>query len=438
MTVELIVGYAVAILVLLVGSVFFSSADMAYGSISLSRMERDYSAHPTPMRKRALSLAKDYDRTISTILLWNDAINAGLDTVSTLLGMAVASVAWGITDPDSLENYGLVFSMSFLVLKIVFGEIIAKSLGKLKNLALTRIYSYPLTAAYYLTFPITFLVGGFGAIVSYPFLRYFPEEKGSEDGLEAMIDESEESGTISEEEADFVRGTVDFATAKAYEIMTPRVKVYAVEASTPVSEILHDEQAFSHSRIPVYQKTVDNLLGYVLLVDLIKLSLIEKNEDLSKIIRPIAYFPRLEEVSDIFEALVRGKEGLAAVIDEYGGFEGLISKEDIVEEVVGEIWDETDHPEEPLLERDDGSYISDGAINLEEVFDELGLDIDESGSESETLGGFLTELILIENLKVGSSIEYAGYRFTVLAIGKRKSIRRVLIEPLEKKEREGD
>ena len=432
----LIVGYSIAILVLLVGSVFFSSADMAYGSISISRLERDLSSRPSRRKKRALKLAKDYDKTISAILLWNDAINAGLDTVSTLLGMAVASVAWGIVDPDSLQTYGLIFSMTFLVLKITFGEIIAKSLGKLKNLTLAKFYSFGISLAYYLTFPITFVVGGFGKIVSYPFLKLFPEEKSSEEGLEAMIDESEETGTLSEEEADFLRGTVDFATARAYEIMTPRVKVYAVEASTSVSSILRDESAFSHSRIPVYQKTIDNLLGYVLLTDLIRLALVEKQEDLSSIIRPLAYFPRSEEVSDIFEVLVRGKEGLAAIIDEYGGFEGLISKEDIVEEVVGEIWDETDHAEEPLVEREDGSYIADGAINIEELFDELGLDFEESGSESETLSGFLTELILVENLKVGSRVEYGGYRFTVLALGKLKAIRRVLIEPLKKEEEE--
>ena len=103
---------------------------------------------------------------------------------------------------------------------------------------------------------------------------------------------------------------------------------------------------------------------------------------------------------------------------------------------MGEIWDETDHAEEPLVEREDGSYIADGAINIEELFDELGLDFEESGSESETLSGFLTELILVENLKVGSRVEYGGYRFTVLALGKLKAIRRVLIEPLKKEEEE--
>lgn len=430
----LIIGYAIAILCLLCGSVFFSSADMAYGSISLSRLERDLNAKPSRKKRRAFELAKGYDKTISTILLWNDAINAGLDTVSTLLGMTVAQVAWGITDPESQQQYGLIFSMVFLVLKIVFGEIIAKSLGKLKNLTLTKLYAYPISVAYFITFPITFLVSGFGQIVSFPLLKLFPEEKSSEEGLEAMIDESEESGTLSEEEADMLRGTVDFATAKAYEIMTPRVKVYAVEASTSVEEILHDEQAFSHSRIPVYEKTIDNLLGYVLLMDLVSSDLKGESRELSSFIRPLAFFPRLEEASDIFEVLVRGKEGLAAVIDEYGGFEGLISKEDLVEEVVGEIWDETDHAEEPLVERGDGGYIADGALNIKDLFDELGLDVEETGSESETIGGFLTELIPVENLKIGASCEYGGYRFSVLAFGKRKSIRKVLIEKEKEEE----
>ena len=119
---ELIVGYAIALFFLLCGSLFFSSADMAYGSLSLGKIEREVEARPDKTGRRALSLAKGYDRTISTILLWNDAINAGLDSVSTLLGIAVAGYCFSITDPDVLENYGLIFSTSTPMTPAHFGD----------------------------------------------------------------------------------------------------------------------------------------------------------------------------------------------------------------------------------------------------------------------------------------------------------------------------
>ncbi len=433
---ELVIGYSIALVFLLCGSLLFSSADMAYGSLSLSRLERDLTQAPSKKGKRALALAKHYDRTISTILLWNDAINAGLDSVSTLLGIAVASTYLGITNPDILENYGLIFSMSILVLKIIFGEIIAKSMGKLKNLSLAKLYSYPLSFCLYFTFPITFFVGGLGQVVSYPFLKLLPERKPSEEGLEAMIEESEELGTLREEEAEFLRGTMDYATAKAYEIMTPRVKVYAVEEHTTGEEILEDESAFTHTRIPVYRKTIDDLIGYITLKDLIRLHFEQKDEDIHPIIRPILFFGRSEEASEIYNSFRKEKEELAAVLDEYGGFEGVITKEDIVEEVVGEIWDETDHAEEPLLEQENGDYIVDGSLPLEEIFDELDLDVEESGSESETLGGFLTEMLTLKNIRMGASLDYEGYRFMIVALGARRAIRRVKIVSLTKKDEE--
>ena len=429
---DFVIGYSLALVILLFGSLLFSSADMAYGSLSMSRLTRDVETYPSKKGKRALALAGHYDRTISTILLWNDAINAGLDSVSTLLGMAVASYYLSVKDPDILENYGLIFSMSILVIKIIIGEIIAKSMGKLRNLSLAKLYAYPLTVCSYLTYPVTFLVGGLGQAVSYPFLKLLPEVKPSEEGIEAMIEESEEKGTLREEEAEFLRGTFSYASAKAYEIMTPRVKVYAVEESTTASEILEDETAFTHTRIPVYHKRIDDVIGYITLKDIIRLYLVEKDEDIHSVLRPILFFSRSEEASDIYASFRKGREEIAAVLDEYGGFEGVITKEDIVEEVVGEIWDETDHAEEPLLELENGEFIADGALPLEEAFDALDLDVEESGSESETLGGFLTEILTLKNVRMGAEMEYGGYLFRIVALGARRAIRRVKITPLSK------
>ena len=427
----LIICYSIALLVFLCGSVFFSSADMAYGSISLPRLQREIDAHPeSKKRKTAYKLSENYDKTISTILLCNDTINAGLDTVATLLGISIAVDILGIADSSVQETFGLVASLVILVFKITFGEIIAKSLGKIANLRLAITYAPVIQACYYGTLPITFLVGGFGSIVSYPILKLLPETKSQEEDLQEMIDESEERGTLSEEEADLLRGTVDFATAKAFEILTPRVKVMAVSINEPASVILSNPDTFRHSRLPVYENTIDNILGYVRTKAVISSYLQTGEESIANLIEPLIFFHRSEDVSDILEEMKAKHTRIAAIMDEYGGFEGLITVEDIIEEIVGEIWDETDHAEEPFVERGEGTYIADGSMNLEELFDELGIEDEEIETDSETLAGFLNELA-IENDTDTKNIEFGGYSFKVLAYGARKVIRRVLIRKKE-------
>lgn len=427
----LIICYSVALLILLVGSVFFSSADMAYGSISLSRLQREIDAHPeSKKRKTAYKLSENYDKTISTILLCNDTINAGLDTVATLLGIAIAVDVLAIADPSIRETFGLAASMIMLVFKITFGEIIAKSLGKIKNLTLSIAYAPIIQAFYYVTLPITFLVGGFGKAISYPIIKLLPETKSQEEDLQEMIDESEEKGTLSEEEANLLRGTVDFATAKAFEILTPRVKVMAVSINEPASVILAKPDIFRHSRLPVYENTIDNILGYVRTKAIIASYLQDGQESIEHLIQPLIFFHRSEDVSDILDEMKAKQTRIAAIMDEYGGFEGIITVEDIIEEIVGEIWDETDHAEEPFIERGEGTYIADGSMNLEELFEELDIEHEEIETDSETLAGFLSELA-IESDTDTKNIEFAGYSFKVLAYGARKVIRRVLIRKKE-------
>ena len=431
----LIIAYSVVLVVLLVGSVFFSSADMAYGSLTLSRLSRELEKNPNSYkRKVAYKLSEGYDKTISTILLFNDTINAGLDSVSALLGVALAIEVFGIADPAMQETFGLIASLIVLVFKITFGEIIAKSLGKIKNMGLSINYAPIIQVCYWITLPITFCVGGFGRIVSYPILKLLPEQKSQEDDLQEMIDESEEKGTLSEEEADLLRGTVDFATAKAFEILTPRVKVFAVSIHEPASVILKKPGAFGHSRFPVYENTIDNILGYVRLRDIIALNLSGNGDSIAPLVRPMIFFHRSEDISDILDTMRSKKTRIAAIMDEYGGFEGLVTAEDIIEEIVGEIWDETDHADEPFVQRGEGTFIADGAMNLEELFEELGLDYDETETDSETLAGFLNELSGESDVDTSKVLEYGGYSFKVLAFGARKVIRKVLIRKLEKKE----
>ena len=409
----MIAVYFIILLVLLFLSMFFSSADMAFGSVSIARLESEKRSKKNDL---AIKLSRGYDKTISTILLFNDTVNAALDTISTLLGMLVAAEWFHVVDPDAQETYGLACSMIFLVLKIIFGEIIAKSLGKVYNRGLVRAYAYIIQACYYLTYPITFLVGGFGSLVTHPVTQTVQDDSPSDDELHEMTDELEEKGEIDEQAAELLRGTIDYATTEAYEIMTPRAKVYAIAIEDTLKDIFKDNETFHHSRRPVYEDDFDTISGFVKSKDLIRLHLEGKQLIEESIINPVLFIPRTVEINDLFQRMKKEKAQMAIVMDEYGAVEGIITMEDIVEEIVGEIWDETDKADEPIEEAGENEFIVDGSVTLREFCSYFDLDFDSIETEYDTIGGFIVDLLGDRFAKQGDEVEYEGLKLKVLHV----------------------
>ena len=426
---ELVITYVIILIVLLFLSMFFSSSDMAYGSTSLHKMQNDYKVRPSSSLKRAISLEKNYDKTISCILFFNDTVNAALDTFSTLLGIQICVLALGVNSaPDTQEMFGLAASMTMLVLKITFGEIISKSLGRIYNYKLTRWFSMPLLVCYYITIPITFIVGGFGNILSFPLVHYMKDIQIKDEELHEMVDEIEEKGIIDEDKAELLRGTIDYASTEAYEIMTPRSKIYAIDKTKPLHEICKNSKTYQHSRIPVYDENIDNIIGFVRSKDIVRLMLENKTESIESIIQPITFIPRSTEINDCLKQFYDTKQNIAIVLDEYGGTDGLISIEDILEEIVGEIWDETDDPDNPVSEKSDGSYIIDGGMNLEDFFDLFDINDEEIDTEYVTVGGFIIELLDDRFASVGDVIHYKNLTMKVIALGKHKTVKKLLVK----------
>lgn len=432
----MIAVYIIVLIVMICLSMFFSSSDMAYGSASLTRLEKKVEEDPkSKSKRRALKLSKNYDKTISTILLFNDTVNAALDSVSTLLGITFATTVLGLSEGDAkVETIGLIFSMVILVIKIIFGEIIAKSLGKIRNYKLVNAYSLIIEICYYVTLPITFLVGGFGQIITWPIRKSIKDIEIKEDELHEMIDEAEEEGVVDEEKADMIHGAIDYASTEAYEIMTPRAKIFAVEKTDKLDDILKNPKTFTFSRIIVFDDSIDNIIGYVRSKNLIKMKLENNSQDISSIIEPINYFPRTTEINDILKYFRNNKVHMSVILDEYGGTEGIITREDILEEIVGEIWDETDDPNEPVVERDDGSYIIDGGMNLEDFCDLFNIDFDEIETEYVTIGGFIIELLDDRFANVGEEVKYKNLNIKVIAVGKHHTVKKIIVTPIKEEE----
>lgn len=434
----LIIIYSILLVILLFLSIIFSSSDMAYGSASLIRLESIYRKdEKNKSNYYAYKLSKNYDSTISTILLLNDTVNAGLDSISTLLGVNIAFLILGETYPgiETLsENFGFIASMICLVTKITFGEIIAKSIGKIYNLKLCKIYGKLLNLLNIIFKPITFLVSGFGNIVSYPFVKNFNDIYISDEELHEMVDEIEDKGLVDEDKAELLHGTIDYAETKAYEIMTPRVDVYALDVADDLDEILNNEETYYYSRIPVFEDSIDNIIGYVLTKTLVRAKLENDNVSLKDIlIKPLS-FPRSTEINDILIEFKNTHQHFAVILDEYGGTEGVLTMEDILEEIVGEIYDESDNDTKPCVKNKDGSYIVDGQMNLEDFCTLFDIDYDKLETEYVTIGGYCIELLDDNFAKLHQKIQFENLSMTVIALDEKNTIEKLKVVVEEPKE----
>ena len=404
----LIIVYSILLAILMVLSIFFSSADMAYGSVSIKKLEHSLKSNPKNKSvNRALKLSKNYDKTISTILLLNDTINVALDTISTLLGITIAIQILTISDPKIQESIGLIASMCMLVLKITFGEIIAKSLGKIYNYKLTRWYSFAINVCYYITLPITFIVGGFGAIICYPINKKVKKVQIKEDELHEMIDEGEKQ--------------------EIFQIMTPRTKIFGFDIKTDIDTICNNYHTFNYSKIIIFDGNIDNIIGYVTSKELIKLKLEKKTKSIKDIVHSISFFPKTTEINDVYQFFNTNKTDIAIVLDEYGGTEGMITKEDIIEEIVGEIWDENDHLNTIIDKTSNGDFIVDGGLNLEDFCQHFDLDFNSIDTEYVTIGGFIIELLDDRFANINDTVEYKNLILKVIALGKHHTVKKILV-----------
>lgn len=430
----LITIYICVLVIFFLLSFFFSSSDMVYGSVDILHLESELKKNNKKSVKYAYQLTRDYDNTISTILFLNDTVNAGIDSIATLLGVNLAYVVLANPSSAITENWGLVASMIALILKIVFGEITAKSIGKIFNFKFSIVYSKVINALNYICLPITFLVANFGKLITYPITHGVTDIEISEDDLHEMVDDIKDQGSVDEEKANLLHDTITYTQTEAYEIMTPRVDIYAIDIDDDIKEVMEDPNLFKYSRVPVYEGTIDNIIGFVKTRALMLAKINNININLKEILHEPLRFPRSIEINDVLKEFKKKKQHFALIMDEYGGVEGILTLEDILEELVGEIWDEKDDPDTIYTKRNDGTYIVDGKLNLEDFCELFDLDYDKLDTEYVTIGGFCVELLDDKFAKLNDSIEYKNLEMKVIALDKNGSIDKLLIKVNKKEE----
>lgn len=433
-----LIFYGVAILIFLCLSFFFSSADMAYGSVDILRF--DVESKKNPKKKgilRAKELAKNYDKTIATILFGNDVVNAGLDSVATLFGVNLCMMVLSdnLNVSQISETWGLVASLVVLLLKITFGEIVPKSVSKINNFKMSISYASIINVVRYIFMPITYPVALLGGLFAKTTKENVEDVQIAEDDLHEMVDDIEEQGTVDEEKASMLHETIKYTHTEAKEVMTPRVEMEAIDIYDSIETILKEGKVLRYSRVPVYEDTIDNIIGFIRSKTFMIKCLSQEDFKLQDILLTPLRFPQSTEINDIMRQFKKTKTHFAVIMDEYGGVDGILTMEDILEEIVGEIWDEKDRPRDPVVERKDGSYIIDGNVTLEDFCDLFSIPFDDVNSDYLTVGGFVVELLDDQFAKIGDEVDFEGIHIKVIAIDDNGAVEKIIAKK-EKEEEE--
>ena len=397
--------YYVIIVVLMIGSAFFSACDMVYAMVDQARLKNAIEKGDK-RAKIALGIAKDYEFTISSILFSNTLVNIAASSIVTIFGLTFSSNTTLATT---------IITIVFTIILIIFAEFLPKAFAKRFNYSLSLAFAYPVLVVKYITAPVVWPISKFFSL----FVRLFrkqskKEDVITEDILDEMVDSIEEQGIVNEDEAEMLRGAIDLSDIQAFEIMTPRVDVFAIDVNEDINDLLKNEDEISvYSRIPVYEDTIDNIIGILPLKSLAREYLKGKKDiDIRSLCYKPLVVPRNHQVLDLLNEFKKSKIHIAVVIDEYGGTDGIVTLEDILEEVVGEIFDEQDEIEEVYIEKGEGNFIVSGSMNLDDFFELIEYD-GEFETDYSTVSGFCLE-ILDKFAVVGDEFDFENYHFEVL------------------------
>ena len=385
----------VAMVICVILSGYFSATETAFSCVNKTRLK----AMTEKGDKRAAltyKLAEDYDKLISTILIGNNVVNIALSAIATLMFV------------DLLGDMGATVSTAIVtVVVLIFGEITPKSIAKDYPEKFAMFSAPFINMLIVVLTPLNFIFGLWKKLVGMIF-KGEADAGMSQEELLLLVDEVQQDGAIDESEGELLRNAIEFGDLEARDILTHRVDLEAVPTDATKEEVaaLFTESRFS--RLLVYEDSIDKIVGVIHQKDFYTGTGIV-DAPLKEIMTEPLYIHQTEKVDDLLQLLRSNKSHMAIVIDEYGGTMGIVTMEDILEELVGEIWDEHDEIEEPFQQLDDSTFLVDGSVSLDDFCDRFDI---KSDSHSVSLGGWIMdqmECIPDE----GDSFEYENLTITV-------------------------
>ncbi len=391
------------IVILIVFSAFFSGSEIAYASVNKLRLKKNVETTNRLSQRLALYIADNYETALSSILVGNNLVNIAASSIATVIAMSIAGEAY----------VGYATAIMTVVI-LIFGEIVPKLLAREHSEGFTTAVAVPLRIIMIITYPVVFVVMKILGVVSKIWGGSSDNSPSvTEDELVTIIEMVEDEGVIDEARSDLLQSAIEFSDITAQEIITPRVDMLAIDVDDEVEDIrkLINNSAFS--RLPVYEGTIDNIIGVLYLNRFYKRLIDESDFNIRDMLMEVCYIPKTLKLPYVLAELRRARQHLAVVTDEYGGTLGILTMEDVLEELVGEIWDETDEVVKEFEEIDSNNYIASGDMNISDFLEDIGADATPFESEYTTLGGWLTEM-LNGFPREGDSFEYDSMKITVL------------------------
>ena len=434
-------GRLALIFILILLNAFFAASEIAIISVDKKKLSSQ-AEEGNKKAKILLDLLKEPSRFLSTI-------QVGI----TFAGFfSSASAAVGLSDDfgQLLARLGVPFAkdLAFILITallsfvtLVLGELVPKrialqysekfSMFAVKIIHITAVIMKPFVSL--LSFSTNAILRLFGVSTE------GVEEKVTLEEIRSIVEVCQEQGIIDSTEREMIDSVIGFDDKLAEEIMTARTEVFMIDIEDPIEEYLEEMMELRYSRIPVYEGDLDNILGILYLKDVLKeaYNVGFKNIDIKKIIRPAYFVPERKNINALFKELQANRLHMAILIDEYGGFSGIVTMEDLIEEIVGDIDDEYDLDEPDIKKIDDYNFIAKGTISIKELNSNLGTDLDEDSEDYDTLGGLLIDLMgYIPEDGDKHVIEYGHIQFNIIDISERRIQRVHIVLKNEEKEAE--
>lgn len=414
-------GLVITILIMVVCSAYFSATETAFSSLSRVRL-KNLAENGNRRAKLAYRLAENYDELISSILVGNNIVNICASSLATVL-----FIQWFADKGATLSTVVMT------VIILICGEVTPKSIAK-ENPESFAMFSAPIiNVLIYLFKPVNILLVGIKKAVNKLF-KVSSDRTISESELLTIVEEAEQEGGINENESELIHNVIEFDDLECIDIFTPRVDVCAISADSEIEDIAQLFIETGFSRLPVYEETIDRIIGIINEKDFHNYVLREK-APLENIIKPVEFVPPSMKISALLRLLQQNKTHFAVIVDEFGGTEGIITLEDILEELVGEIWDEHDEIVEAFKKVAENEYLVDCSTELYKTFEFFDIDAEE---EASTINGWvIAQLDRIP--EKGDSFDYENLHVVVEETeSQRATSVRITVRPKEEKEEDED
>lgn len=419
----------ISIPLLILVSAFFSASEIAFASVSSMRLKTRLQKKETTSLKLALKISENYDNTLSAILMGNNLANNIASSVATVIVIGLLG-----------DGYAWVATLVMTLLVLTFSEIIPKVLAKTFSEKFSVAVAIPVYTLTIIFRPLSWLFLLIVNLASKLWSKNVSDSDAvSEDDFENIIDIVEDEGVLDEESCDLLQNALDFDEVLAYEVITPRVDMEALDIKDPYEINLKKILETTYSRLPVYEDTPDNIIGIIHLNRVYKRLVDDEHISIRKLMLPVTFVHKTMPLPDVLEKMKETKCHMVVVLDEYGGTMGILTMEDVLEQLVGEIWDETDDIEREFVCIDETHFEAEGDMRIYDFFDEFDMDIEEDEDfedDNTTVGGWVMTMLDGEAEEDGYFI-YESLKITVLEADD-KRVEKIGVEILETEETDKD